>query len=100
MAHVVAVEHIRVSAQRKESLFQEVRNSGLAGPRQTGKPQDARLLILLLRVRTLVDVDRLPVNVLRPTQCKVDEAGADRVVREAIDQNEAAGVRVLVIRIK
>ena len=43
----------------------------------------------------LVDVERLPVDVLRAAQREVEQAGADGGVGQPVDQDEAAGVAVL-----
>src|SRR5450759_2793474 len=48
----------------------------------------------------LVDLDRLPVDVLRTAQRKVQETGGDRVVGQAVDQDEAAGIAIFRVRIE
>ena len=81
-------------------LLDEVGDRRLAGAREPREPEDAGLLALLARARLLVDVRRLPVDVLRPPQGEVQQAGADRVVRQAVDQDEAAGVAVLLVGVE
>jgi len=44
MTHVVAVEQVRVPPHDVESLFDEVRDRRLAGARESGEPDYARLL--------------------------------------------------------
>ena len=56
------------------------------------------LLSLQLGARLLVDVERLPVHVLRAAQREVQQAGADRVVGDAVDQDEPAEIAVLARR--
>ncbi len=52
------------------------------------------------RARVLVDFGRLPVDVLRAAQREVQHAGADRPVAEAVDDDEAAHVAVVGVRIE
>ena len=54
-----------------------------------------RLLPGLAGARRLVHVERLPMDVGGAAQREVDEAHADRVVGEAVDDDEAAEVAVL-----
>ena len=51
-------------------------------------------------MRLLVDLDRLPVDVLRAAQREVQQPRADRVVGQPVDQDEAAGVAVLRVGIE
>ena len=97
MADVVAVEQETVSPHREQLLLDQIRDRGLARTRQTGEPQQLRLLILLLRVGRRCDVDRLPVDVVRAAQREMQHARADRRIRHAIDQDEAA--EVVIVRI-
>ena len=53
-----------------------------------------------LGARILVHVERLPMDVGRAPQTEIDHAGADRRIGEAVDQDEAARVAVLVIGIE
>ena len=48
----------------------------------------------------LVHVERLPVNVGGPSQPKIDHSSSDGRIGVAIDQNEAARVPVLRVRIE
>jgi hypothetical protein len=52
------------------------------------------------RVRALVDIDSLPVDVLRAKEREMDESRTDGVVGEAIDQDETAGIAVLECRVE
>ena len=83
VAHVVAIEHVGMPSEREQAPLDEIRDRRLAGAREAREPQDACALALELRTRALVDVERLPVNVVRPAQCEMDEAGAQGVVASA-----------------
>ena len=50
--------------------------------------------------RGAVDLVRLPGDVVRAAQREVQQAGADRVVRDAVDEDEAARVAVLRVRVE
>ena len=65
VTNVVAIEQIRVHAESMQALLDEVRDRRLAGSRQPGEPYDAWRVALERRVRTLVDVDVLPADVIR-----------------------------------
>ena len=65
VADVVAVEQVGVAAERVQPLLDQVGDGRLAGAGQAGEPEHARLLALERRARGLVDVERLPVDVLR-----------------------------------
>src|SRR5215471_983203 len=77
-------------AERCELLLDAIRDRRLAGAREPREPQHAGPLPLLPRAQLLVDVERLPVDVLRTAQREVDEAGADGTVGDAVDEDEAA----------
>ena len=78
VTHVVAVEQVGVPPERVQPLFQQVGNGRLAGARQTRKPDDAGAADLSCpRARTLVDVERLPVDVVGAAQREVQQAGAN-----------------------
>src|SRR5207248_10522704 len=72
-------------------------DGGLAGARESREPQHAGSLSLLPRACLLVDVHRLPVHVLRAAQSEVDQPGADGVVGEAVDEDEAAESAILAV---
>src|ERR1700728_2980456 len=92
VARVVAVKEVGAAAQRMQLLLDQVRDRALAGARIAGQPHHARSLPLQRRTRLLVDVERLPVNILRSAQREVQRTGGQRVMRDAIDQNEAAEI--------
>src|SRR5205823_13586134 len=100
VTNVVTVEHIGVAAERVEALLDLVGNRGLAGAGESGEPKDARLLPLRLRTRRLVDVERLPADVVRPAQRKLQEAGADRRIGQPVDEDEAAEIAAHPVRLE
>ncbi|MNV56100.1 hypothetical protein D3C71_1483690 [compost metagenome] len=51
-------------------------------------------------MRLFVNVNRLPVDVLRATQGKVQESGADRIVGQAVNHDETAGIAIFLVGIK
>ena len=100
VADVVAVEQVGVAAQRVQLLLDQVGDRRLAGAREAREPEHAGRWPLSRGVRRLVDVERLPVDVLRAAQREVEHPGADRLVGEPVDQDEAAGVAVLVVGVE
>src|SRR5215472_10535749 len=90
VAHVVAVEEVSMAAERRQLLLDAIRDGRLAGAREPREPQHAGPLPFLPRTQLLVDVERLPVDVLRAAQREVDQAGANRAVADAVDEDEAA----------
>ncbi|MNY47017.1 hypothetical protein D3C86_1822510 [compost metagenome] len=80
MAHVVAVEQIGVPAQGMQLALDQVGDGRFARAGQTGKPQHPRRLALERGVGLAVDVDGLPVHVLRTAQGEVQHAGTDRAI--------------------
>src|SRR5207248_1213584 len=100
VAEVVAVEHVRVPPERVQTSLDRVRDRRLAGAGKTGEPDDERLLRLEARPRGAVDLERLPRDVVRAAQGKMEQPGADGVVGDAVDEDEAAGVAVLRVRVE
>ena len=88
VAHVVAVEQVGVSPERQQLLLDQVRDRRLAGAREAGEPQHRGPLALLGRTRGAVDVERLPVDVLRTPQREVHQSRADRRVGQPVDQDD------------
>ena len=86
--------------QRVEFAFDHVRDRRLPRAGQAGKPDDARLVALERRMGALIDLDRLPMDVLRPAQRKVQQPRADGVVGQPIDNDEAARVPVFGVRVE
>ena len=84
-----------MASQRVQPFLDQVRDRRLARPGQSGKPQNTGFLVLQGRPRCLIDIDMLHVDVLATAQREVDQPGADRVVAEPVDQDEAASVTVL-----
>ena len=62
----------------------------LPAPRQAGEPQHRRLLALQPGMGLAADVERLPMDILRPPQREVQHARRDRRIAELVDQDEAA----------
>ncbi|MND74614.1 hypothetical protein D3C80_662110 [compost metagenome] len=100
MAHIVAVEQVGVPAEGMQLAFHQVGDGRLAGAGQPGEPEDAGRLSLERGMGLAVDVDRLPVHVLRAAQGEVQHAGADRAVAQPVDDDEAAGVAVVGVGIE
>ena len=70
------------------------------GAGQAGEPQHGRPMVHELRPLGLAHGQMLQVHVGGAAQCEIDHAGGDRLVGEAIDQNERAGLAVLGVRIE
>ena len=100
VAHVVAVEHVGVAAEPVQLGLDEVGDRRLAGAREAGEPQHARRLALLRRPQRLVDVDRLPAHVGRAPQRVAQHPRADRVVGDAVDEDERARLAVVVVGVE
>jgi hypothetical protein len=100
VADVVAIEQVGVPAGRMQPLLHQVRDRRLARAGQSGEPQHAGLLALELGPRALVHVERLPVDVVGPAQRELQQACADGVVREPVDQDETAGLAVVAVRVE
>ena len=90
VADIVAVEQIGDVALGMELLLDEIGDGRFAGARQSGEPQHGRLLAGQCGACRLVHVDRLPVDVGGAAQGEIDEPHADRVVGEAVDDDEAS----------
>jgi hypothetical protein len=71
-----------------------------ARTRQAGHPDHRRALALERGACLLVDVHVLQVDVVGAAQREVQHAGTDRVVRQAVDQDEAAGLAVGRVRVE
>ena len=78
----------------------QVGDRRLAGTGQAGEPHDARPVALQRGAGLGRHVDRLPVDVLRAAQREVQQPGADGRVREAVDDDEAAHVAVVGVRVE
>ena len=100
VAHVVAVQQVGVAAERGQAPFDAVGDRRLARARQAGEPQDGRTMSLDRRARRLVDGEVLPGEVGGTSQRKADHAGADRGVGQPVDQDEAAGLAVVVVGVE
>ncbi|MNS08655.1 hypothetical protein D3C72_401210 [compost metagenome] len=100
MAHVVAVEQIGVPAQGMQLALDQVGDGRFTRAGQTGKPQHPWRLALERGVGLAVDVDGLPVHVLRTTQGEVQHAGTDRAIAQAVDNDKAPGIAVVGISIE
>ena len=100
MAHVVAIENIGVATDRMQSLLDQICDGRFARAGKAGEPQHARFLALERSAGMSIHIQRLPMNVLGATQRKVQQAGADGVVRQLVDQDETAHLAILGVRIE
>ncbi len=100
VADIVAVEQIGVAAIRKKFAFNDVGNGGFAGAGQAGEPQYHRLLALVRGTGILVHVQGLPMDIGGAAQAEVDHAGADGGIGEAVDDDKAAGIAIVLVGIK
>src|SRR6185436_4639326 len=74
VTNVVPVEKIGMQAAAVELPLDQIGDRGLAGAGEPREPEQARLLTLLRRAGLLVDVRRLPVDVVRPPQGEMQQA--------------------------
>src|SRR5262245_37271782 len=95
MPDIVAIQQVGMPTEAVQTAMHQVGDARLTRPGESGQPHDAWLLSLELAAGGLADVERLPVDVLGPAKGELDKAGADRPVRDAIDQDEGAQVPVL-----
>ena len=92
MADIVAVEQEAVPPQRVQLLFDQIGDGRFAGAGQPGEPQQPRALILLAGMRIAIDIDGLPMDVVRAPEREIDHARADGRVGDPVDQDEAAEI--------
>ena len=78
VAYIVAVEQIGVATKRGELLFENVGDGGFARSRQSCEPEHCGLLPLGCGARLFRHVHRLPVDIGRTAQRKVDQPHANR----------------------
>ena len=100
VADIVAIEQEGVTVHEGEPLFHRIGDGRLARTGEAGEPQYARRLVLHLGTLGPRDVGRLPVDVLRPPQGKMQHPGGDRGIRLAVDQDEPAQRPVFSIGLK
>src|SRR5262249_37841702 len=100
VANVIPVEHECALAEPVEFLLQTVGDSGFAGARETGKPQQYRFLSVQPRASGFGDLEGLEIGVCSAAQREADHTGGDGRVAVAVDQNKAAGNSILFIRSK
>ena len=100
MADIVAVQNEGMPAIGEEPLLQRIGDGRFAGARQACEPEHRRALAFLFGEGIPADVERLPMDVGRAPQGKVDQTEGDSVVRLAVDQDEAAGFAVILVGIK
>ena len=100
VADIVAIQQIGVLAVSHQALFHQIGDGGLARARQAGEPQHGRLLAFHDGAGLLVHVQRLPMNIGGAHQREIDHAGAHRGIGEAVDQDEAAAVAIILVRIE
>ena len=90
VAHVVAIEHVRVEALRVQAFFHQIGERGFARTGQPGEPDAGRFLALDRRTRGGVHIKVLPVDVRSAPQREIDATRADGGVILAVDQDERA----------
>ncbi len=100
MADIVPVERIGVTPRLGQLALHEVGDGGLARARQAREPQHSRFLALHVGAARLVHIHGVSVDVAGPAQGELDHAGAHRLVGEAVDQDEGAGLALILVRIK
>ena len=93
LADVVAIERVGMRAHGGELALDQVGDGGLARAGQAGEPQDGRLVALEQRAAGLGHVHRVAMDVGGADQRELDHARADRLVGEAVDQDEGAAPR-------
>src|SRR5581483_2000801 len=97
---VRAVEEDGVAAVGEEPRLERVRDRRLARARQPGQPDDERTLRLQPSARLPVDLELLQPDVLAAHERAPEQPGADGVVRDPVDEDEAARVAVLDVRVE
>ena len=100
VADIVAVEQHGVVAGGVQPLLDDIGDGRFARTRQAGEPENGGLLLLERRALGLADQQRLPMDVGAAAQPERDHAGADGVVGKAVDDDERAGLAVLLIGIE
>src|SRR3546814_1913388 len=81
-------------------LLDQIGDRRLARTRQTGEPQQMRPLAFLRGVRLAADLDRLPVDILRPPERELDQPGPHRRVGHLVDQDEPAQIPIIAIALE
>src|SRR5215469_14912369 len=81
-------------------LLDAVGDARLAGAGQARQPQHAGPLSLLPGPQPLVDVERLPVHVLRAPQREMNQPRSHRRIADAVDEDEAAKGAVARVRLE
>ena len=94
VTHVGAIEDARMAAHRMKPFLHQVSNGGLPRARETRQPNDTRPLMLDGGARRLVHIDMLEVDVVRTAKREMQHSGANSLVTDAVDENEAARVAV------
>ena len=95
MADVVAVEQHGVVTRRVQPLLHQIGDRRFAGARKPRQPENRRLLMLERRPLGLADQEGLPREIGAAPQPESHHAGANRVVGEAVDNDERSGPPVL-----
>ena len=83
-----------------EFLLHEIGEEQLPRSRDSREPDDGGLLPFDRRVRLLVDFNGSPIHGGRTPQSFADHPGTNRIVRDAVDEDEAARVSILDVRIE
>ena len=97
MANIIAVKDVGVLAVGVQTLFQQVGDRRLARTRKSREPQAAGLLMLHFGAGGFGDFQRLPMDVHRAAQRKTNDAGADGLVGQLVDDDKRAQPLVLAI---
>src|SRR4051812_10319323 len=78
----------------------QVRDRRLSRPGKACEPHNARTLSLCRSARFLVELERLPMEVLRAAKREAEKTSPDRVVAQAVDENKSAGMAILYVGIE
>ena len=100
MTDIVAIEHEGMFPESVKLFFQLIRDRRLAGARQTGEPQQRRLLRIKTGSRRFGDIEGLEIGISGAPQPEADHARRHRRIGMAIDQDESAGVAIFVVWIE
>ena len=89
VADIVSVEQESVPVHPVQLLFDKVGDGRFARARKPGEPQHSGLLVLEARMHGAINIDSLPMHVLRAAQREVEHARSDGAVGQLVDQDEA-----------
>ena len=98
MPDVVTIQQVRVTAKGHQLPFQNIRDGRFAGPGKPGHPDYATALTFLRGAGRPINIQGLPVHVFGAPQGEFQHPGADCMVRQSVNQNEATHFPVFGIR--